>query len=295
MTLNEYLESQYSPTATKGYQNLIRQYTAFTYGAEKANYQQVINYIQHLRVIRNRTGSNLNPKTIRNHLFAVKIYYRYLVATGARNDHPCQHLYLKDAINRQVNLHNLYAAEELETFLETYKAGKKNKATQLREKALITLLIDQGLTVLEISQLDTQDIDLVKGTVDIKPNPKTNGRTLELKPRQILLMQTYMKQTRRQLQQKSEQPTDALFLSHSGDRIHPHDINRLINYGREKEQQMKPLRIRQSLIAHLLKAGNDLRVVQVFAGHKRISSTEAYQQSQLEELKAVVDQLHPLQ
>ena len=58
---------------------------------------------------------------------------------------------------------------------------------------------------------------------------------------------------------------------------------------------MQPLKIRQSVIAHLLKSGNDLRVVQVFAGHKRAAATEEYKQTGLEELKAVIDKLHPLQ
>ncbi len=60
-------------------------------------------------------------------------------------------------------------------------------------------------------------------------------------------------------------------------------------------EKMQPLKIRQSVIAHLLKNGNDLRVVQVFAGHKRASATEGYKQSGLEQLKAIIDKLHPLQ
>lgn len=44
----------------------------------------------------------------------------------------------------------------------------------------------------------------------------------------------------------------------------------------------------------LLKAGNDLRVVQVFAGHKNLSATEKYKQAQLKELKRAVLNYHPL-
>ncbi len=41
-------------------------------------------------------------------------------------------------------------------------------------------------------------------------------------------------------------------------------------------------------IATLLKQGHALQVVQVYAGHKYPSSTEANKQSQAEELKAAV-------
>ena len=53
-------------------------------------------------------------------------------------------------------------------------------------------------------------------------------------------------------------------------------------------------KIRQSVIAHLLKSGQDLRVIQAFTGHKRVSSVEEYRQTGLEELKAAIYQYHPL-
>ncbi len=289
MSLEDYLQVNYSSTAIRGYYNLIQSFLSFTYSPEKASYQDIINYLQHLR------ETNKHPKTIRNHLFAIKIYYRYLVVIGIRQDHPCQYLYLQDKINREVDVQSLYSMHQMEAFLASYQAGRKNKETETREKVLIGLLIYQGLTVLEISQLNLEDLNLEKGTVHIKENAKTNGRTLDLKPHQILLLQHYINQTRKALLQKTDKKSNALFLGYSGNSILPHDINRLINYGRKKHEEMKPLKIRQSVIMHLLKSGNNLRVVQVFAGHKRISSTEAYRQSDLEELKAVIDKLHPLQ
>ncbi len=44
----------------------------------------------------------------------------------------------------------------------------------------------------------------------------------------------------------------------------------------------------------MLKEGKDLRVVQVFAGHKKISSTEKYKQTAIDELKAAIHKYHPL-
>ncbi|MDX9783056.1 MAG: hypothetical protein RBT35_08810 [Bacteroidales bacterium] len=44
----------------------------------------------------------------------------------------------------------------------------------------------------------------------------------------------------------------------------------------------------------MLKEGKDLRVVQVFAGHKKISSNKKYRQSGIEELQAAIEKYHPL-
>jgi integrase/recombinase XerD len=52
--------------------------------------------------------------------------------------------------------------------------------------------------------------------------------------------------------------------------------------------------IRQSVIANLLKQGADLRVVQVYAGHKSPGTTEKYKQSGVELLKQAIDKHHPL-
>ncbi|WP_394366573.1 tyrosine-type recombinase/integrase [Cyclobacterium salsum] len=52
--------------------------------------------------------------------------------------------------------------------------------------------------------------------------------------------------------------------------------------------------IRQSVITNLLRSGRDLRIVQVFVGHKYPSSTEKYKQSGMEELKAAAQKFHPL-
>jgi integrase/recombinase XerD len=43
-----------------------------------------------------------------------------------------------------------------------------------------------------------------------------------------------------------------------------------------------------------LQEGHDLRVVQVIAGHKKISSTERYRQGTSEAMKAAVVKYHPL-
>lgn len=59
-------------------------------------------------------------------------------------------------------------------------------------------------------------------------------------------------------------------------------------------RKLNPTTIRQSVITNLLKEGKDLRIVQVFAGHKHPSSTEKYKQTDVEELKIEVLKYHPL-
>jgi len=168
MTLRNYLLKKYSSTSIRSYENMIERFKiTMGEGAEKATYTDVLDYLGMLR------NQDLHAKSLRNNLFAVKIYFNYLLVTQQRKDHPCKYL----------------------TGKQIWKSG----------------------------------------------------------------------------------------------------INRMINRGKVKYEKITPLKIRQSVIANLLKEKNDVRVVQEFAGHRRTSSTEAYKQTGLEELKQAIDKFHPLQ
>lgn len=53
------------------------------------------------------------------------------------------------------------------------------------------------------------------------------------------------------------------------------------NYAVYRPRKVNALTIRQSVIANLLKRDNDLRIVQVFGGHKYPSAKEKYKQTNL--------------
>lgn len=284
VTLEQYLERKYSSTSVKGYKNIIIRYL-LTVGdrAEKATYNDVLNYIGILR------EANLHPKSLRNNLFTIKIYYSYLVEIGKREDHPCQYLYLKDQINRQIQVESLYSKEELKSLYENWKS--KSIEFQDRDKIIISLLIYQALTVLEITSLKLSSIDLEQGIIKIKGNSKNKARILSLKPNQILLFLNYLKDDRKNY---LKEENDYFLMNKYGLQLWKGSINRIINKEKDKQNKLLPLKIRQSVIANLLKSGVDIRIVQEFSGHRRTASTEAYKQTGLEELKSIIERLHPL-
>jgi integrase/recombinase XerD len=297
MTLREYLERKYSKSTL--YTNLynIKRFTDY-YGkrADKANYRDVLNYIEYVR-----KRQNLHPKTLRHCLYAVKIYFNYLLEAGLRQDHPCSELFLKDKINKQIQVDNLYSEETLEKFLETYQIRKK-KHLETRNKIIISLLIYQALTVKEIAELEIQNIDLEKCEIYIKGNAELTAkspqsRTLPLKAKQILLFYNYIHEERAELLQFNKQNLgeNAFILGQYGEKIQPHCISQMINEYRPKQERIQPMKIRQSVIANLLKKENDTRIVQVFSGHKRASTTQQYKQTDLEILKTAIHNFHPLQ
>lgn len=309
MTLTTYILQHYSPTSAKGYLHHIRQYQLFmAERAEQATYTEVVDYIGTLR------QQKLHPKTLRNHLFAIKIYYRYLLHLGQRQDHPCQHLYLKDQINRAIPVENLYSKAALEKLYATFETPKDNRHENLhrseklwqaickRNKIILSLLIYQALTSTEVVELRVAAINLEAATVHIQhptyPSRQTyKDRTLSLHPKQMLLFDDYLKTHRPLLwrQQKPRKRLDYFILNENGGQLWKSYLNRMLSKGRAATEVFTPFKIRQSVIAHLVKEKHDIRIVQEFAGHRRTASTEAYQQTGLEELKTAIENLHPLQ
>ena len=272
MKLEEYLQKHYSKTAIKSYLNTIHLYLRYMdERAESAVYADIMEYIGHLR------SRGLHAKSVRNHLHSIKIYYNYLLQTEKREDHPCRYLYLKDKIDRQIHSEELYSKEELEQFYESFNITK--------EKIIAGLLVYQALTVQELTGLKVKDIDLENGTIDIKAGKQNNDRTLSLKSKQILLLHHYI--------ENHPNKENYLILNNKGEQQSGNDLKRMLN--KKKTKKLSPLKIRQSVITHLIKEQHDIRVVQSFAGHKRTSSTEAYKQSGLEELKTIIGKYHPLQ
>jgi len=291
MTIKEYLLQTYSKSTLNSNLYNIKLFTDyFPNKAEKADYKDILQYLEYLR-----KNCNLHPKTLKHRLYAVKIYFNYLLETGKRKDHPCSELNLKDKVNKQIKADTLYSESTLEHFFETTCRSKRKHRLDNRNKIIVSLLIYQALTVTEIAELTTADINLEKGEIFIREQFHLQSRTLPMKAKQVLLFHKYLSQDRPiLLSYNKANPDNSFILGQYGEAIHPHEISRIINQDRPKAERIQPLKIRQSVIANLLQKENDTRIVQVFAGHKRVSTTEQYRQNELETLQAAVNQYHPL-
>jgi integrase/recombinase XerD len=229
-----------------------------------------------------------------SYLAAIKTYYDYLVVIGARNDHPCKHMRLKDRIDHRVSVHDLLSSIELDLLMEQpVRQIKKKPLTVLRDKAIMTLLIYQALTTRNITAIELKDVDLQQATIYIRPQNTLNGRTLELHPKQIMMINQYITDERPAL---NKMKSHKLILTRRYKEENGCSVHDVVKVYKPlfPDRVVSPLSIRQSVIANLLKDGKDIRMVQVFAGHKSPMTTERYQQTGIEELTAAVMKYHPL-
>lgn len=292
--LEQYLRERNAPGTVKRYLREIELFFSSVENPEGSNYSQIMEYLGKLR----KEGK----KDINVSLSAIKKYYGYLdhcgksgeaesrTAGGSFGNNPAKSIRLRDKRSRDIQLQDLFKPEELELLLER---KERYPILKNRNRIIISLLIYQGLTSGDIKNLGLENINLEEGTVYIKAGRKTNARTLKLQPGQVFWLMNYIREDRPELLKvKSEK----LVISKPGTEETGEGVGYVIETCRHlfPDRKLNAKTIRQSVIANLLKEGKDLRIVQVFAGHKYPSATEKYKQTRVGELKAQILKYHPL-
>jgi site-specific recombinase XerD len=285
MNLETYLNSHLQKSTAKSYSYHINKFRLFNRNTEQYNYKKLMEYLEELR-------KTYPPNTLKNILFALKKYYAFLIETGVRKDNPAQSIKFRDAKEAPIQHQDLFTDKELQQLLEPRK--ERYPFLTLRNRIIISLLIHQAPTSGELVQLELNDIDLEKTAIRIKPTSLTNNRILPLKAEQILLLYKYINTDRKALK-THRNDKNALLLGKLGTPIQIEDISYLIStYQKQYTKKLTSITIRQSVITNLLSKGNDLRMVQTFAGHKHLDTTEKYKQTGIKALQNAIEKHHPL-
>ena len=277
MDLKTYLQKNLSSSTAARYERDLQLFFFQLKTPNTATYKQIMDVIGSLR------KKYSNPKTVNRILAAIKKYYDYLLHIGARKDHPCKSIALRDARRRSLQLQDLFSTQELEHLIESKpKSQHKNRKTnQIRNKLLLSLLVYQGMARTEISKIETSDINFEEGTIKARGDERTNSRTLPLKAKQTHLIYEYMNKERPRTE------SEKLFIGMRGDPMSSDCLCRIVLRYQYlfAEKSLNCQTIRMSVTRNLLKEGKDIRVVQTYMGHKSPGTTEKYKQGRTEELR----------
>jgi integrase/recombinase XerD len=289
MTIQEYLQQSHPCSTVKSYLREITIFLQQNPRAENYGYKEVMQYIGVLRI------RYSNVKNVHRILQAIKKYYHYLHYTGQRKDNPARAIRLRDNKTKDIQLQDLLTASELLQLLQPPK--ERYSLLTIRNKVMMSLLVNQALKVGEIVQLELRHLNLQAGTILIPGTGHTNKRTLQLKAEQIMLLHEYLTEGRPHLVTGSVAESSKLLVTQSGQPASISDIQYVVKSFRHlfAEKHLTAQVIRMSVIMNLLNAGNDIRVVQVFAGHMHPDTTEKYKQAHIEILKMEIQKHHPLQ
>ena len=244
------------------------------------SYNDLLSWIDRLKLY----GDSI--KLVNRKLLSVRHWFSFFQLKNKEAANPAAGLYLKSSRKRLVS--GIVSFDRLEQLYQSYPV---TDGRELRNKVILSLLVYQGITTDELHHLETDHVKLREGKLKIPGSKRGNGRVLHLQSFQVLDLQEYLLTVRPKLTTGKE---GRLFLSMEGKPELKNSLHHLFRALKKVEPQISSAnQIRQSTITYWLKNHN-LRQAQYMAGHKYVSSTERYQQNNIEDLQKEVNKYHPL-
>lgn len=278
-TFKEYLDSLYTEQTAQSYKRAVDHFLFHSKNKKHSSYSDIIDYL-----------SQEKPFSSSRDISAIKCYFNYLIETGQREDHPCRSLRSKRK-KRDIQFQQLFTPEELELLLTR---PVRYSVLENRDKAILSLLIYQALSSANIENLRVEDIDIDLGEVYVRATSRLPRRTLELKPKQVLLLYRYINESRPKLLRND---SNQLFLGKLGSNFGVDTLNRMLR----PLQALFPIKnlnatsIRKSVIANWLNVEKiPLEDVQLLSGQKWLSTTEKYIRPNSEDRRGMINQFFPL-
>lgn len=258
----------------------------------QVSYNDVLAYVN---VCKQRGNK---PISLQKVVLDIKRYYTFLMEENDVQDNPATNIEIK-GVKRKI-LYETFKTEELEKIYITYAGMQVKQSTAAsriahkRNKVILGLVIYQGICTQELAEMKVSDVLLQQGKVSVPGSGRTEGRELKLEAFQLYDLMDYINDTRKLILALSAVQSDKLFLSTGGsDKFH-NVMQKLLEAVHKLEPRVKEIKqLRASVITNWLKVHN-IRKVQQMAGHRYVSSTEAYQVNNMDDLKEDVKRYHPL-
>jgi len=250
-----------------------------------------MDYPKMLQFLAAEQQRGIQQQSILRSLYAVDRYYRYLMAEGLATENPTDSITLQGIPRRRV--YPVLSMEELKQLYARFPTHS-DACIDTRNKVFLGLILFQGVRAVQFDRLTVHDVRLRKAKVRIPGSVSSNERWLSLEPEQLLDLVLYRTEVRAQLLSQYGRETDKLFFTlHSkSDELH--------NLRQQVFRQLKRINrrlvnyhhLRASLLVHWLKEGN-VRQAQYRAGHRYVSSTEAFRLNDAETLREEIDAFFP--
>lgn len=243
--------------------------------------RDVLEYVQHLRDVRNNGDSAVN-RTVT----ILKNFYRAMVAMGHldTNDNPMAAFPTVKAAPRKLPV--TYTDQEIETLLAL---PPDDTVLGLRDRAILALLYGTGIRVSECATLTEGDVDLGNRTITVT-GKGGHERSIPLNDQVASAMQLYRHHRGPAL------PRAPFFRSRRGtgmSRWAIYDRVRTWGYRARISKRVSPHRLRHTFATHLVRTGTNLVTIRDLLGHRLITSTQIYLHVTAEDLRSAADK-HPI-
>lgn len=158
-----------------------------------------------------------------------------------------------------------------------------------RNKTMIRLFLDSGLRLSEMLNLTWQNISLQTGKLKIIQGKGAKDRIIWINDVTLDLLKSW-----KERQFEEIKKVDLVFTTSKGNKLNPRNVRQMVNTYRQKAgitKKISPHTFRHTFASDLLRATNNIRIVQKALGHSNLSTTMIYTHIVDKELKKALREL----
>ena len=242
----------------------------------------------HIRWLSRERG--YEPSTVTRHLATVRVFFRWLHATGSIARDPARLLERPTLWKR---LPGAMTAKQMQSLVEF--PSPADGPLWLRDRAMLELMYGGGLRASEVCTVKVNDFHETLGALAVT-GKGGKQRVVPIGVPAIEWTKRYLTECRPTLV-RAGTTRDAfrLLLSFSGRPLDRVAVWQLVkkNAARAGLADVHPHTLRHSFATHLVQGGADLRVIQELLGHASITTTQIYTHVTRDHLKDVIANCHP--
>jgi integrase/recombinase XerC len=214
-------------------------------------------------------------------LAALRSWFRFLVRRGVLAKNAAREVRSPRLPKKLVAF---LPIDEATALVEAKAVGGGARA---RDVAVLELLYATGLRVSELVGLDLDAVDRSARTVRVLGKGRKE-RIVPFGGQAARALEAYLG--------RRAESRGPLFLNRRGGRLTVRAIHTIVRRSAAAAgitRRVSPHTLRHTFATHLLDAGADLRAIQEFLGHSRLSTTQRYTHVAADQLMKVYDAAHP--
>jgi len=214
-----------------------------------------------------RTKKPASKTTIHDYYRALSTFFNWLEREGIIRENPFSHLKPPKTENKVISA---LTPDEIEHLLRCC-SGKT--PLDVRNTAILSVLLDSGLRVSELAALMIDDINMNTGSILVKHGKGGKQRVVHVGSRAQKALWKYTTLYRRSV-------SKSLFINRYGEQLEVRGVNMLMRrLAKRTKISVHPHKLHHTFAISFLCAGGDVFSLQYLLGHSTLQMTQRYLQS----------------
>ena len=285
-------ERNRSELTVKSYGEDLREFEAFFKSLDGGSYDWgtvdadiIRNWMEQMMDQGNRATS------VCRRLSALRSFYRFALARGLVEKDPVHSI---AGPKKEKPLPQFVKESEMDHLLDP-EMWNLDDMKDLRARTIILMFYMTGMRLAELVGLNDNDVDFVNCQLKVT-GKRDKQRIVPFGDEVTAALHDYIGRRDSELAEAGLQPTGALFVTETGERVSRDQVRRMVQENLAKVCTLKkrsPHVLRHTFATAMMNHDAGLESLQKLLGHARLSTTEIYTHTTFEQLKKVYMNAHP--